>query len=417
MNARAGRPSPSGGGHGSAVSRETGISSGVSGVSGAKSNEYPASDRNAVADRPPGLLAARIGSVPVYLRWSWFLIALAITILFAPTVRTVLGRAGAGPYLIAFLFAVLLLLSVLIHELAHAAVAAMTGTPASHIVLDLWGGHTAFGQDSITPWRSIAVSAAGPVSNLTLGLLAQAATGLSGYSMVPRLLLVATAYANFLVAGINALPGLPLDGGRVLEGLIWRATHSRVTGTLVAGWCGRIVALATAGAGVLLIVRRGHDVTSGVWLVLIAGLLWQGSSRAIGLAGWQRRAALLRSGDLLRAAVPVPSTATVASALTAAAQAGARAVVVLDVYGRPASIVDLETASQVPLHRTRDVTAAAVAQALPLGAVLPAGLGGDELISWLQGAPSARYAVVDQQEHVVGVLDWEDVARFVQART
>ena len=362
-------------------------------------------------------MVGRIGSVPVYLRASWFLIALAITALFAPAVERAAGRPAGQAYLIAFSFAVLLLLSVLVHELAHAGVAAATGTPASHIVLDLWGGHTAFGRESVQPWRSIAVSAAGPLSNLVIALIAHVAAGPPGDPTVTRLLLVATAYSNFVVAGINALPGLPLDGGRILEGLIWLVTGDRITGTLVAGWCGRVVALGGAAAGVVLLSRPERDIAEGVWLLLIAAMLWQGAGRAIALAQWQRRAARLRSDELLQKAVAVSSTATVASALTAASQAGADAVIVLDVYGRPASIVDQEAASQVPLGRTREVTAAAVAQALPQGAVLPAGLNGDRLIARLQDSPSARYAVVDDQDRIVGVLDWADVARFVRARS
>ena len=109
----------------------------------------------------------------------------------------------------------------------------------------------------------------------------------------------------------------------------------------------------------------------------------------------------------------VPSTATVATALLAASEAGARAVVVLDVYGRPASIVDERSAAGVPAARADQVGAAAVAHALPEGAVLEAGLGGDALIQRLTANPAVRYAVTDRAERVVGVLDWEDVARFV----
>jgi Zn-dependent protease len=360
-----------------------------------------------------GLRVGWIGGVPVYLRASWFLIAAAITVLFAPAVTRSAGLHGGPAYLVAFAFALLLLLSVLVHEVAHAAVAAATGTPATHIVLDLWGGHTAFGQESASPWRSIAVSAVGPLSNLGLALAALTVLRSADFGDVSALLLAATALSNFVVAGINALPGLPLDGGRILEGLIWLITGDRVTGTTVAGWCGRLVAAAGVAACVVVVARPNRDLVAGVWLLLIAAMLWQGAGRAIALARWQRRAASARTRDLLRPAVSVPSTATVAGALLAGSSAGAQAVVVLDVYGRPASIVDQEAAAQVPLSRTRDVAAAAVAQALPAGAVLPADLDGDPLILRLQGSPSARYAVVDATDEVIGVLDWDDVARFV----
>lgn len=368
-------------------------------------------------DRPgtakPGISVGRVGSVPVYLRPSWFLIAVLVTVLFAPGIRSTVSVASGVEYLIALSFAVLLLLSVFIHEMAHAAAAAATGTPATHIVLDLWGGHTAFGEESAGPWRSIVVSVVGPLSNALLALVAEVAVLVGQPHGVARLLLQALATSNLVVAGFNALPGLPLDGGRVLEALVWWSTGDRHTGTLVAGWSGRLVAAGLVIWTLLGVIGGGQTLTGALWLLLIAGLLWQGAGQAIAAAQWFRRADRAQIDDLLQPAVAVPSTATVASALLAASEVGARAVVVLDVYGRPASIVDERSAADVPAGRADQVGAAAVAHALPEGAVLEAGLGGDELIQRLQAHPSARYAVLDPSERVVGVLDWEDVARFV----
>jgi Zn-dependent protease len=360
-----------------------------------------------------GIPVGRVGSVPIYLRPSWFLVAGLVTVLFAPSVRSWVDVAPGLEYLVALGFAVLLLLSVFIHELAHAGVAAATGTPASHIVLDVWGGHTAFGEESTGPWRSIGVSVVGPLSNALLALLAEMAILVGQPHGVPRLLLGALATANLVVAGFNALPGLPLDGGRVLEALVWWVTGDRHTGTLVAGWCGRLVAAGLVIWTVSRVIAGDSTLTGGIWLLLIAGLLWQGAGQAIAAAHWFRRADRAQVDDLLQPAVAVPSTATVATALLAASEVGARAVVVLDVYGRPASIVDERSAADVPAARADQVGAAAVAHALPEGAVLEAGLGGDTLIQRLQAYPAARYAVMDGQDRVVGVLDWEDVARFV----
>jgi hypothetical protein len=216
-----------------------------------------------------------------------------------------------------------------------------------------------------------------------------------------------------VVAGFNALPGLPLDGGRVLEALVWWGTGDRHHGTLVAGWSGRLVAAGLVIWTLLGVIGGRQTLTSGLWLFLIAGLLWQGAGQAIAAAHWFRRADRAQIDDLLQPAVAVPSTATVATALLAASEVGARAVVVLDVYGRPASIVDERSAADVPAARADQVGAAAVAHPLPEGAVLEVGLGGDALIQRLQANPAERYAVTDRHERVVGVLDWEDVARFV----
>jgi Zn-dependent protease len=360
-----------------------------------------------------GIRIGRVGAVPVYLRPSWFVIAVLGTLFYAPSIREALDLRPGLEYLIAFTFAVLLLVSVFVHELAHAAAAAATGTPASHIVLDLWGGHTTFSAESTAPGPSVLVAVVGPLSNLLIAGLAQLAIEGAQPHGVTRLLLGATAWPNLLVAGFNLLPGLPLDGGRMLEALVWWVTGDRHAGTLVAAWGGRALAVgAVAWTG--LEVFGGHrSLVAAAWLLLVAWLLWQGAGQAIAAAYWYRQAERAEVDGLMLPAIAVPSTATVATALLSAAEAGARAVVVLDVYGRPASVINGRAAADVPTARADQVGAAVVADALPEGAVLETGLSGDELIRRLQARPAARYAVLDRGERVIGVLDWDDVARFV----
>ena len=77
----------------------------------------------------------------------------------------------------AFVLAVLLALSVLVHEAAHAVAARRFGLHVSEIVVDLWGGHTALGRPQ-TPGASAVVSVVGPLANLALALVASAMFGL-----------------------------------------------------------------------------------------------------------------------------------------------------------------------------------------------------------------------------------------------
>ncbi|GLY31824.1 site-2 protease family protein [Kineosporia sp. NBRC 101731] len=360
-----------------------------------------------------GIRLGRVGRVPVYLRPSWFLVAAAMTLLFAPTVRAWVDLTGPGVYLISFVFALILLLSVFVHEAAHALAAAATGTPATAIVLDLWGGHTAFDTPSAGPWRAVAVAVVGPLSNVVIALAAEQAVHGAEPGSVLRLLLVATATSNLVVAGFNALPGLPLDGGRVLEGLIWRLSGDRLLAAVVAGHAGRVIAVGTLVYAGFSVLTGERGPASAFWLVLVGILLWRAAGQAVEVARWNIRAEAVLVDDLLQPAVAVSSGATVAGALMSAAGAGATAVVVLDVYGRPSAIVDERAAAGVPAARAEEVRAGAVAEALPAGAVLATGLAGQELIQALQDAPSARYAVLGPGDVVVGVLDWEDVARFV----
>jgi hypothetical protein len=201
----------------------------------------------------------------------------------------------------------------------------------------------------------------------------------------------------------------------VLESLVGKVSRNRETGTLLAGWCGRLVALAVVYGvlGLPPLQGRRLGTTGAIWLLLVAVLLWQGATQAIKMAHWRRRAPLVSARDLLRPAIQVSSTATLAAAATAAAAAGAGDVVVLDVYGRPAALVDPREAASVPPVRAGEVRAGEVAHALPAGSVIEIDLHGEHLIEVLEQTPHAHYVVVDAEQQVVGVLAWDDVAAAV----
>jgi Zn-dependent protease len=367
-----------------------------------------------VADQK-GLRLGTILGAPVLLMPSWFAVAAVVTLVYAPQVSSSLPELGNAALAVAAMFALVLLFSVFLHELAHAVAARAVGVPPTHIVLDLWGGHTAFSRELPTPGRSVLVALVGPATNGVIAVVAWMVLGTLDEQGVTRLLVMATATSNAFVALFNALPGLPLDGGRALEGVVWRITGDRAVGTLAAGWCGRAVALALVVWSLVLPLLDGRvpDLTTAIWLLLIAGLLWHGAGQAVAVGRWRRRAPSVTVERLLRPATTVPSAATVADVTAAALAAEVADVVLLDIYGRPAGVIDDPAAATVPAPRTADVAASAVARTLPADAVLDAGLGGDALIERLQATRHPEYAVIDGQGQIIGVVVWQDVADMV----
>ena len=91
-----------------------------------------------------GLRLATIGGVPVYIGGSWPIIAVIIVVTFGPQIADGRPGLGAAAYLVALAYALLLLVSVLAHEAAHAVVATRSGYRVNRVVADLWGGHTAY---------------------------------------------------------------------------------------------------------------------------------------------------------------------------------------------------------------------------------------------------------------------------------
>ncbi|UTT46699.1 M50 family metallopeptidase [Micrococcus luteus] len=197
---------------------------------------------------PASVRLGTIAGAPVRLSWSWLLIAAVITLAFGPQIQRALPSLGGGAYAVALGYAVLLALSVLVHEAAHALTGRAFGQRTEEIALTLWGGHTQFRSPSARPLDTVLTAMAGPAGNLVLaGLAHLAARAVPGPS-VPALLLEVTVWANLLLAAFNALPGTPLDGGRMVESAVWAATGSRARGVEAAGWAGRVVAVGVLAA-------------------------------------------------------------------------------------------------------------------------------------------------------------------------
>lgn len=231
---------------------------------------------------PAALPLGRVAGVPVRLRPSWFLVAGALVLLFGPQVARIFPELGALAYLVALGYAGALLLSVLIHELAHALVAAGLGWPPTAVELTLWGGHTEFMVRGATPGRSVAVAMAGPATNLLAAGAGWLLFELAGLTGVAALLLWAVIVLNLLVGLFNALPGLPLDGGRLVESAVWAATGDQDRGTLAAGWAGRVLAiLLLVALAIWSAAVPERSLLLVVLAVMMAFVLWQGASAAV----------------------------------------------------------------------------------------------------------------------------------------
>lgn len=362
----------------------------------------------------PGIRLGRVAGVPVYLAPSWFVVALVVVVVFAPQVEQAAGLLAPVTYGVAALYAVLLLVSVLVHEFAHALSARALGLPVQQVVADLWGGHTQFTDEAPTPGRSALVAVVGPLANGVLAGAGMLAVPLVGDG-VTRLLLVALVFSNAFVAVFNLAPGLPLDGGRVVEALVWAASGRRWAGTLAAGWCGRVVAVAVVVWSLVLPLSGGSrpSAFTAVWSLLIAGLLWQGAGAAVTLGRVRRAAARL---DLAGFTEPARGYPVGTDDWQRADLAVTGHAVAVDAGGRPVGV--LRRADAAHLHGSAHppvpgTPLEAVMTALPV-AVVRAGADGDTVLNLLAGSPAPAVVVVDEIGRVVGLAD---AAPLVQALT
>jgi Zn-dependent protease len=312
-----------------------------------------------IETKASGLVIARIGGVPVQIGASWFLLAAVITVI----VGSGAPELGATAYVVGLAYAVALLISVLVHEGAHAGMARRLGLPVHRVVADLWGGHTAYDARLSTPGKAAAIAAVGPVANVALAGVAWVAYQLVTAD-IPERVLYGVVVVNLLLAVFNLLPGLPLDGGQLVDALVWRLTGRREKGLIAAGWTGRLVIV---GLVLFFVVRPllsggSPSLTSIVWMGLIAMFMWQGATAAIRTGQARQMLGRATVGQVVRP-VPVLHGDDV---LEAAAATGGLAVVVTDT-GLPTSLVLPQDAATVPRDRWATTPVSALARVQPDG--------------------------------------------------
>lgn len=359
------------------------------------------------AAAPTSAYGWRIGSVrgiPVYLGRSWPVIAIIILVTFGPTVSNAAGESGGVfGFGVAAAYAVLLLLSVLAHEAAHALMATRFGYAVDRIVADLWGGHTVYDSTRSGPGPTAAVAVVGPLANLALAGVGWLLLNLTDGGVVDRLVFAMTL-ANLFVGLFNLLPGLPLDGGFLVDALVWKATGDRSKGLVAAGWLGRVLTVVVVVYFVGLPLLRGAQPSlfTIAWAGLIGAFLWVGATQAIRSGTSQRLLASVPLAAVLRPAVVVPGQAPLAHVLPVLSSG--RSVVVVDPAGRPIGLVDPAVASSVDPAQAATVPVEAVVTRQPAGWVVQVTSGDPARsdVSEVVAAVAASTAPVAGDPHVGG---------------
>jgi Zn-dependent protease/CBS domain-containing protein len=304
----------------------------------------------------------RIGTIrgiPVNLDSSWVWIAALVT-------YTLVGLFMRGPYYLsggeaivhALGAAALFFGSVFLHELAHAVAARVNGIEVFGITLVVFGGFTSARSDRKGPGTSFVISAVGPATSLALaGAFAAVSASVDGPL---GLMFWYVGWVNGFMAVFNVLPGLPLDGGRMLEAIVWRITSNRERATRIAARAGVVVGLAVIGWGALRVARG--DIGGGLWPILIGMFILQGARASEQQIGLRRRLAGATVGQAMGPPPPaIAADLPLAHALDRFATAGDReGFPVIEDGGRVIGVVTFESARPVgmrdPIRPVREAT-------------------------------------------------------------
>jgi len=237
-----------------------------------------------------GWQIARLWGIPLRIHPTWLVILLIATVAFQRDYQP----AGSGGDLLiwglAFLTALLLFVSVLLHELGHSLVALSQGVKVRSITLFLLGGVASVDRECATPMGAALVAAAGPAVSLALAGLFLALRSPAG-QLAPGLgqMVLQLGLLNLTLALFNLLPGLPLDGGLLLKALVWQISGSQRRGIQVANGCGRFLSFMALGLGTWMLLKGNGG--PGLWLLVLG---W------FGLGAASRQSQLLRLQTVLK---------------------------------------------------------------------------------------------------------------------
>ncbi|MFN8592391.1 MAG: site-2 protease family protein [Thermomicrobiales bacterium] len=321
-----------------------------------------------------------------------------------------------GRWLTALATAVLFAGSILFHELAHAWVALRNGIAVQSVTLYIFGGIAQIESKPKSPGEEFRVAAVGPASSVLLALIFGAINQVVG----DRGYLGASAdwlmTINLLLAVFNLLPGYPLDGGRILESIVWHFSGKQETGVRVASTSGQLIAYALIIWGVFRVFQG--DVLGGIWTAFIGFILHNAATAERQSFLQEQKLAGVSVGKVMgivkepEIAADLPLQRLVEQHILGQGQ-GSFIVIAAD--GSPVGVLNLRAVSQVPRPDWTMRTAGDVMT--PLG-TLPRVAPNDDLLAAVHLMDTNQLNQVPVFEHgrLAGLLTRDEVIHHLRLR-
>jgi len=363
----------------------------------------------------------RLFGVEIGLHYSWFIIAVLITLSLAQQFQltnpawSVSLRWGLG-----LITAVLFFASIIAHELSHALVAKARGLPVRSITLFALGGVAQMERDAGDAKTEFWMGIIGPITSFVIGVVCLALAFLLGWTPpgMPQTPLAAMlmwlGVINIGLAIFNMIPGFPLDGGRVLRGLIWWITGNAQRATTIAARVGQVIAFIMIVYGVMQFFRGAGF--NGLWLAFIGWFLLSASREsyaqmviAEGLRG-------LRVGDVMSRDYPeVDAYANLQTFAEEHLMRTGRRFFVVSLNGRPEGIITPAEMAAVPRARWPYTTVADVMRPLDSVRTVRADTPVTEALE-LMASHDLNQLPVSVNGSLAGVISRAHVLQLIQTR-
>ncbi|HZP34509.1 MAG TPA: site-2 protease family protein [Candidatus Acidoferrales bacterium] len=291
----------------------------------------------------------RIFGIRIDLDYSWFLIVGLLTWVLAANYypQQFKDWSTAEYWGMGLATAVMLFVSVLIHELGHSLVAQHLGMSVPRITLFIFGGVSQIATEPPSAGAEFAMAIVGPLVSLALAAVFWELEPVVAFSGPLLALTQYLALLNFVLGIFNLVPGFPLDGGRVLRAIIWRFTGKYQRSTAIAAGVGRFCGFLLIFVGLWQIL--GGNFLNGLWIAFIGWFLESAAASLLQQEGLKSLIGEHRVADAMRRDFPqVPADLTVQDLVDKHVFASGARYFIVNGNGAPAGLVTLADIKQIP---------------------------------------------------------------------
>lgn len=369
----------------------------------------------------PGVFLGRFFDIRFYLDYSWFfIVALIVYSLSTFLFPHELGGRDPAVYIAMGVVATLLFfLSILLHELGHSLVSQRCGIPVPSITLLFIGGIAEISREPDDPRTELKIAIAGPLVSLVLVALYRAVSWGCDLASFPEGALVFKwlAAVNLLLVIFNAIPGYPLDGGRILRALLWMRSGGFRHATFVTSRIGVVFSWVLMALGVLTIL--GGEWGQGL-VFLVIGIFLKSAAES-GYTQALSREILDGIGvsDLMtRDPICIPANLPLSLAVDEYFLTHHHvAYPVVDENQRFRGLLRLEFLKSVPREKWPYTLSGEVAQSNDGNLAVPLDTSASNALRILLIAGQGRLGVVNDAQELLGIITRHDLLHFIRIHT
>jgi Zn-dependent protease/CBS domain-containing protein len=358
----------------------------------------------------------KVLGIPLRLHYTWFIIFAWVTFLLVFSILDqnypIEQRIGLG-----IITSLLFFASIVIHELAHSVLAIRNHIPVKEITLFVFGGVSQITKEATNPRAELLIAMVGPLTSLALaGIFYGLHLLLAGNQQIlAACSMWWLASMNVVLAVFNLIPGFPLDGGRILRALVWYKTQDYHRATRIAAKVGRGIAYAFIAGGIALIFVL-RPWFNGMWLILIGWFL-NDAARASYQQVLLRDALIgITARQVTDYASPlVPPHMNLTELVEQYVLPTGRSCFLISWGAELEGMVTLQQIKKVP--RTRWATTT-VQDVMTPANKLRVAYADQDLLGVLQemSGESTSHIPVIEAGKVIGIINREDIARFLRTR-